>query len=258
MKLDKTYLEKLVNVTEEDAETNDYDWYDIFMIVVVIISLVPLAFHNDYTIFWWIEVLCTVFFIIDYILRWITAPSRKKNDKKNAYLWYPFTPSAIIDLITILPIFTYLNPTVRVLRMWRLVRILRVARLFRYYEPLQTLIKVFKRKAEMLLVVLGFAVFYILITALIMFNVEQDATNAGNHFFDTYWDAIYWATCTLTTVGYGDIYPVSTLGRIISMISAVVGVAIIALPSGILTQGYQQELEDEKKEKEKKKAEKKE
>jgi voltage-gated potassium channel len=65
--------------------------------------------------------------------------------------------------------------------------------------------------------------------------------------FNSFFDAFYWAACTLTTVGYGDIYPISDIGRIISVISSIVGIAIIALPSGIVTAGYMEELVNRKK-----------
>ena len=72
---------------------------------------------------------------------------------------------------------------------------------------------------------------YIIVSALIVFNVEGDS-------FETFFEAIYWATVSLTTVGYGDIYPVTTAGRIITMISSIFGIAIVALPAGIITAGY--------------------
>ena len=75
------------------------------------------------------------------------------------------------------------------------------------------------------------AIGYIFLTALIVFNVEPDT-------FDSFFDAIYWACVSLTTVGYGDLYPISTLGRAIAMLSSLVGIAIIALPAGIITGGY--------------------
>ena len=75
-----------------------------------------------------------------------------------------------------------------------------------------------------------------------MFNAEQPINpETGELLFNNFFDAFYWAACTLTTVGYGDIYPISTTGRIISIISSVVGIAIIALPSGIITAGYMEE-----------------
>ena len=95
--------------------------------------------------------------------------------------------------------------------------------------------------------VFSLAIFYIFITALIMFNAEEDINpETGKYLFEGFFDAFYWAACTLTTVGYGDIYPISHIGRIISIISSMVGIAIIALPSGIVTAGYMDELKNRK------------
>ena len=76
-----------------------------------------------------------------------------------------------------------------------------------------------------------------------MFNAEEQINPVtGDYLFDSFFDAFYWAACTLTTVGYGDIYPISPNGRLISIISSMVGIAIIALPSGIITAGYMDEI----------------
>ncbi len=80
-----------------------------------------------------------------------------------------------------------------------------------------------------------------------MFNAEEDINpDTGRYLFDNFFDAFYWAACTLTTVGYGDLYPISDIGRVISIISSMVGIAIIALPSGIVTAGYLDELKSRK------------
>ena len=84
------------------------------------------------------------------------------------------------------------------------------------------------------------AVAYIFVSALVVYNVEPDS-------FETFFDAVYWATISLTTVGYGDIYAVTTIGRIVTMISSVFGIAIIALPSGVITAGYLEEMKDKDK-----------
>lgn len=91
--------------------------------------------------------------------------------------------------------------------------------------------EVIRRERSVLGVVCLVAIGYIFLTALIVFNVEPDT-------FDSFFDAIYWACVSLTTVGYGDLYPISTLGRAIAMLSSLVGIAIIALPAGIITGGY--------------------
>lgn len=92
--------------------------------------------------------------------------------------------------------------------------------------------------------------FYTFVTALIMFNAGNGIVlETGKLLFDDFFEAFYWAASTLTTVGYGDVYPVNDLGRTISMISSLVGIAIIALPSGVITAAYMEELEGRKKNK---------
>ena len=123
------------------------------------------------------------------------------------------------------------------------MRILRIFRVIRYFEPLKIIFSVIRRQRRILWTVLVLALFYIFITALIMFNAEEDINPAtGKYLFESFFDAFYWAACTLTTVGYGDLYPISHIGRVISIISSMVGIAIIALPSGIITAGYMDEL----------------
>ena len=125
-----------------------------------------------------------------------------------------------------------------------LLKILRVFKFIRYSKNMQILFKVLYKERHILFTVFLIAVAYIVTTALIMFNIEE------SDMFNDFFDALYWATTTLTTVGYGDIYPATDLGRIISMISAILGVAVIALPSGVITASYLEELREAKKEKE--------
>ena len=98
---------------------------------------------------------------------------------------------------------------------------------------------VFKEQRKPLLTVAIVAIVYIFVSAVIVFNVEPDT-------FNTFFDAIYWATISLTTVGYGDIYPVSTAGRVVTMVSSLFGIGIIALPSGIITAGFMKEMAKQK------------
>lgn len=204
---------------------------------VIVVSLVPLAFKQATPVFTVIDKACVSIFIVDYILRLATA-NQKLHKGAASYILYPMTPWAIIDLLSILPSFSILGSGFRVLRVMRLLRSARVFRAFkilRYSRNFEIITSVFKRQKGPLLAVCIMALGYILISALIIFNVEPDS-------FDTFFEAIYWATVSLTTVGYGDIYPVTTAGRIITMISAIFGIAIIALPAGIITAGYMEEV----------------
>ncbi len=211
--------------------------YDFCMMIVIVISLIPLAFKEENVIFNMIDGITVVIFIIDYLLRLITADYKLDKGKKS-FVLYPFSVIALIDLISILPSFVVVNKGIKMFRVARLIRTFRVFRVlkgFRYSKNVDILIKVFKRQRDSLAIVAMLAVGYILITSLIMFNVEPETYN---NFFD----AIYWATVSLTTVGYGDIYAVSVIGKVITMISSLFGIAIVALPAGIITAGYMEEI----------------
>ena len=212
--------------------------YDTIMMITIIISIIPLAFKYNSTVFTIIDKVTVIIFIGDYFLRLITADF-KISKGKWSFVYYPFTGMALIDLLSILPSVTVLNSGWRLLKIFRLMRSLRVFRVFRafrYSKNITMLLKVFKKQKDSLMVVLWLAIAYIFISALVVFNVEP-AT------FDNFFDAVYWATVSLTTVGYGDIYPVSLAGRIVTMVSALVGIAIVALPAGIITAGYMEDLE---------------
>lgn len=219
--------------------------YDKFMVTCIIMSIVPLGFREgfikEHPILEYIEWGTTIIFIIDYILRFATEDFRSKNKSSTkAFLTYPFTPYAIIDLVSILPTILELNPAYKLVRSFRLLKLLRAFKIIRYSRSIRLTVKAWENSRETLGTVAGLACFYILSCALIMFNVESEEA------FPTFFKALYWATISLTTVGYGDVYSETMPGQIITMISSLIGVAIIALPSGIITAGYMKALEDEK------------
>ena len=237
-------MRKRIHQIIEIAEENDLTsrTYDISMMIVIFLSLIPLAFKEQFSVFLWLDRITVTAFIIDYILRLITADFKLKGKEIKAFVIYPFTPMAIIDLLSILPSITILNSGFRLLKIFRLMRTFRVFRVFkavRYSKNIMIILRVLKRQRDSLLVVLWLAIAYVLVSALIIFNVEPQT-------FDSFFDAIYWATVSLTTVGYGDIYPVSMAGQIITMLSAVLGIAIVALPASIITAGYMEEINSKK------------
>ena len=227
----------------------DGDWYDILMLVAILVSVVPLMFVEEYPVFRVIEIITVSIFIVDYILRWITADYRLQKGGWS-FVIYPFTAWAVIDLLSILPALSLINRGFKILRITRLLRILRLFKLIRYSDKIEVLGKVIRKEKGVLLTVLGIAVFYVFVTALIMFNVEPHVNPVtGATTFATFFDALYWATVTLTTVGYGDMIPATDIGRFVSMLSSLFGVAIIALPSGVITASYLEELRNLKKNK---------
>ena len=214
--------------------------YSVGMIALIVVSIIPLAFHTETEAFRIIDACTTSAFIFDYVARWMTADF--EISKKFQFVRYPFQPMAIIDLVSILPSVTALSSGFRLLKIFRLMRTLRVFRAFklvRYSRNIQIIINVFKAQKDSLMTVLALAAAYIMISALVIFNVEPQT-------FENFFDAIYWATVSLTTMGYGDIYPVSTIGRIVTIVSSMFGIAIVAMPAGILTAGYMEEIQKEK------------
>lgn len=221
--------------------------YDSVMLVMILLSITPLMFIEDYPIFRPIEIVSVIAFIIDYILRWSTADMQLKHGWKS-FLIYPFTPMAIIDLLSILPGLNLISPEFKLLRLTRLLKIVRLLKIFRYSDKITIFLRVLTKERQVLLSVLMLAVFYIFITALVMFNAEPHINpETGETTFDSFFDALYWATVTLTTVGYGDLCPVTDIGRVVSMLSSLFGVAIIALPSGVITASYLEELREHRK-----------
>lgn len=222
-------LYSLVNGDEGEAM-----WCGRVMTVLIVASLVPLCFKDSNPALEVVEYVCVVVFILDYLARWVTA-DLKLGKGALSFVIYPFTPMAIIDLLSILPVFLALNDALRTLRVLRLFRAARAFKLIRYSRSASAISAVFEKQRQALLAVLCFAIAYILVSALVVFNVEPDT-------FRTFFDAVYWAVVSLTTVGYGDLYPLTDVGRTIAMISSLMGVAVVALPSGIITAGMLDEL----------------
>ena len=221
--------------------------YDSFILITVIVSLIPLAFKEQTPLFSAIDKITVTIFIIDYILRWITADYKLGRKESTSFIKYPFTPMAIVDLLSILPSITVMSNVFKVFRVFRMLKVMRVFRTMRvfrvfkaarYSKSMEIIGNVIRNSTSALAAVGTLAVLYVLVSALIVFNVEPDT-------FGDFFEAIYWATVSLTTVGYGDIYPVTAVGKFVAMISSVFGIAIVALPAGIITAGYMEELTKE-------------
>ena len=237
----RTRLYEIVS-TARPGDTASF-LYDCFMILVVIISLIPLSFKTATPLFVAIDHTAAAVFSVDYLLRLLVADKRE-NGKPIDFLLFPARPMSIIDILSIIPSFTPLTGTYRLLRLARVLRLLRITRvlkMFRYSKNLQHLMNVFRRERVALGSVCVFVVAYILVIALVIINVEPET-------FGTYFDAVYWAATSLTTIGYGDLYPVSDAGRIVTIISSLVGILVVALPTGIITAGIMIELEISKSE----------
>lgn len=214
--------------------------YDYYIVLVAICSLVPLMFKSgdQIPVLKVMDNVTVYLLFLDYIMRWICCDFSSNKKGIKAFFIYPFTGYAIIDMLSMLPSLGVLGPQFRILR------VLRIVKIFHYSKNFVFISNVFKKERKTLGSVLAIAVAYIFVSALAMFTYEQSS-------FDDFFGALYWATTALTTVGYGDVYPVSDVGRLISMVSSLFGIAVIALPAGIVTGGFLEEIAKEKEEKEK-------
>lgn len=228
---------KIFEIIEVDTTNNLLSrLYDLFMMITIVISIIPLAFVKQQQWMIFIDRITVIIFIIDYLLRWFVADI--STNKKISFITYPFKPYALIDLFSILPSVTALNSSLRLLKVFRLFRSFKLFKIFkivRYSKSISMIINVFKKQKETLITIFIVSISYVIISALIIINVEPQT-------FHNYFDALYWAAVSLTTVGYGDIYPVTVAGKIITMISSFLGIAVVALPAGVITSGLIDEL----------------
>ncbi|MCR4955622.1 MAG: ion transporter [Lachnospiraceae bacterium] len=213
--------------------------YDIMMMVAVVVGMIPLMSKVENHYMRTIDGITGILFFVDYFFRVFTADYKMGIKIYKAYVFYAFTPMAIIDLLSVIPALTLLFPDVAAIGAFRIFRIFLVLKLIRYSKTMTLITNVIRKVKSQLFAVLVLTVIYIFTSAMLMFQMEPDIFN---HFFD----ALYWATVSITTIGYGDISPVTPIGRLITMVSALVGVAVIALPSGIITAAYMDEVKRKK------------
>jgi len=226
-------------IDSKDNDSTVGKCYNAFMILTISFSLLPLTVKTDSEWKYNIDNITSLLFLIDYLLRFCTADFHL-NKGKLSFLYYPFTPLAIIDLLCLSPSVLLWNNSLKLLKIIRFTRMLRLFKIIRHSKNITIILNVLKKQKDSLVIVGIFSLGYIFLSALIIFNVEPNT-------FPSFFDAIYWATISLTTVGYGDIFAVSTIGKIITMFSSLIGVAIVALPAGIITAGYMEEIQNHKK-----------
>ena len=213
--------------------------YDVVITTAVIVGLLPMTLKGENLYTRLIELLTGFIFLTDYCVRVYTADFKMGYKSIKAYIAYVLTPLAIMDLLAIIPVITLFIPVSGFIRLLKLFRFFRVFKLIRYSKTMIVIANVIRKVKSQLLAVLILILIYIFVSAMLVFQMEQE-------IFDSFLDALYWATISITTIGYGDISPVTPVGRIITMISALVGMAIIALPTGIITAAYMNETNKKK------------
>jgi voltage-gated potassium channel len=215
---------------------------DYFLIFLIIFNIICLGFETDKTIyltyktfFSKVELVSVIIFTIEYIMRLVTLDKLKNI----------FQPLMVIDLLAILPFYLPLSRLdLRILRIFRLFRILRIFKLARYFEALQMIGKVIYKKRTELISIFGVLLFLIFLSSFFMFYAEAEAQpNAFHNILDTFW----WSIVTFTTVGYGDVYPITPIGKLLSATIVLIGIMLFALPTSILTAEFLNEFQSKDK-----------
>nr|WP_321406932.1 ion transporter [uncultured Carboxylicivirga sp.] len=223
-----------------EADTKAGKWFDIILIVLILFSVIIVMIESDSRVIQhfekWVyltEWILTILFTIEYLLRiWVLDKPRK----------YIFSFYGVIDLLAILPSFIGLflagTQMLLVLRSLRLLRIFRVLKLTRYVKEASILWQALASGRNKISVFLFTVLILITILGTVMYMIEKPV----NEGFRSIPESIYWAVVTLTTVGYGDIAPVTTLGKFVAGVIMITGYAIIAVPTGIVTSELAKEV----------------
>jgi voltage-gated potassium channel len=217
------------------------------LIIINVVALILESYEglrNNYGyLFQLIEVFSVVVFTIEYLLRLWTANLGKKKEKGR--MKFALSPLGLIDLLAILPFYLPMMFSIdlRVIRILRTFRLLRVFKLGRFSNSLKTINQVLKETKSDLVVSLFIALILLVLSSTLMYYVENESQPAK---FASIGHSFWWAIATLTTVGYGDVYPITAIGKFLSGIIALVGIGIIALPTGIISSAFIEKLQMKK------------
>lgn len=221
---------------------------NVIAVMVETIESVHLAYKHFFKVF---DAVSVIIFSIEYVLRvWSANHEDRYKHRIKGRLKYVISVGAMIDLIAILPTFLHMIlPGVldlRILRIFRLARILRLFRLTAYTKSAQLIYNVFKSRINELLLSFILTAFLIVISSCLVYFAEHLAQPDK---FSSIPATLYWAVVTLATVGYGDIYPITVIGKFFTIIIMLAGIGLLALPAGIMTSGFLDEMRNTKKHK---------
>lgn len=194
------------------------------------------------------EVFSVIVFSVEYLLRIWTADLKYPGfGKIKAISKFIFSPSGIIDLLAVMPFYVkiYVPNSLdgRILRAIRLLRLLRILKLTRFVDSFKLISNVIKNRKYELLITFFIAAMFVVIASCIMFELENEAQPDK---FPNILSAFWWSIATLTTIGYGDVYPITALGKCMSTIISIIGIGLIALPTGIISSGFLEEYRNSK------------
>jgi voltage-gated potassium channel len=214
-------------------------------VVAVILETVQTLYAKYHLIFNAFDTFSVAVFTVEYLLRlWSCTADQRFKSPVSGRLRYIVTPFAIVDLMAVLPFYLpYIFPDLRFIRSVRLFRLFRLLKLARYSDSMKTFTRVLLKKKEELAVTFFIIMILLLISSCLMYDIEHDAQPKA---FADIPSAMWWGVITLATVGYGDVYPITPLGKLVGSIVVFLGLLLLAVPTGIFASGFVEELERKK------------
>ncbi|MBQ6376305.1 MAG: ion transporter [Lachnospiraceae bacterium] len=245
----QTRLFRMVSVGVIDEPLNRA--YDVISITALIANLTA-SICNTYDsltasyggLFSAVESVTVLFFAIDFILRLVTSSSLYPDrSPAQAMRSYVFSAAGIIDFLSFMPYYLpfFFPSGLAAFRIFRVVRILRLFRINAYYDQLSVITEVLSKKKQQLTASVFIIATLIVASSLCMYSLEH---NAQPEVFSNAFSGIWWAASTLLTVGYGDIYPVTTLGKCFGILITFLGVGLVAVPTGIISAGFVEQYQE--------------
>lgn len=214
----------------------------ILNVVAVVLETVNWLYVRYAPIFHAFDIFSVAVFTVEYILRlWSCTVDKRFRDPIQGRLRFLITPFALIDLMAVLPFYLpFIFPDLRFLRAMRLFRLFRVLKMARYSDSLAVFMNVLRLKKDELMLMLFSILILLVVSSSLMYEAEH---NAQPEAFSSIPAAMWWGVVTLATVGYGDMYPITPLGKLIGSVVVILGIGLFALPTGILASGFAEVLQ---------------
>lgn len=244
-----SFRKKLFDLLDSTYDADDSSrYFNVAMLALILLNVIAAIFETDATlnssyknIFDIFEAISIGLFTLEYIFRiWSCTEDPKYPNPISGRLRFMQTPSMLIDLAAILPFYVPLwGIDLRMIRVVRLFRLFRLMKMGRYIKSLSIIQNVIRSKKEELGITILAGMVLLVVASSLLYFVESDAQP---DVFGSIPDAMWWGVVTLTTVGYGDVYPITTFGKIAGAIISVLGIGLFALPAGIIASGFASEL----------------
>ena len=247
----------LFEILEKDDGDNRLSRrFDLFIMIMIFLNMIAVIMETVASVyikyeyfFEWFEIISVVVFTLEYVGRiWTCTLIELYRHPIKGRIQFILSPIGLIDLLAILPFYLpfIMSLDGRILRLLRLFRLVRIFKMGRYSTAFQMIANVLNRRKEELLVTLTIVLLVLILASSLMYYVEHEVQPEA---FSSIPATMWWGVATLTTVGYGDVYPITSIGRVLGAFIAIMGVGIFALPAGIIASGFEAEIRKKSEEK---------